>query len=1016
VILKRFISSTALAAACLAALATAPPLHAQESASITGTVTDTLSRQGIPGAQVIVAGTTRGAITNEQGNYRITGLTSGAHRVRVQRIGYAPGERVVNVSGGETVEANFALRAVPATLSGQVVVGYGTANRQDVSSATSHVGGEEVANTPLAGVDAALQGKAAGVQVVQNAGNPGNGISVRVRGPASLNAGNQPLYVVDGVPIIQDNLSQLGLGGQDVTAITGLNPDEIASIDILKDAASAAIYGSRGSNGVVLITTKRGQQGGARFTFNAYTGVQNVSKKLDMLNSQQYVEIFNESAANDEYDPEDYPFVVGEDDAINVDWQDAVFRSAPVRDMQLGVSGGTDRVQYFLSGSVFQQEGIVIGSAYDRISGRLNLDFSPTERLLFRTSLGLSREDNDRVEGDGSLDGVVTNALGMQPMRPVRREDGSYAGEDEDLRYSNPAAIGDLNTTQLLTYRGLGNLEAQFHATERVRLTGRLGFDVIGMDESQWEDPSIDDTYAASAGGVGKTGQTNATKFISEAFATFEPFTEQSRRLSLLAGASLEQSRRSLNFVRGEGFTSGFRRYVRNASNVTEFDGTETANNLVSFFSRANYALNDRYLFTASVRADGSSRFGEENRWGLFPAASVGWLLTEEPFAAGLAERMNMKLRLSYGQTGNQGIGDFAARALASGAPYAGIPGIAAGSIANTELGWETTRELDAGVDLDFFGGRVGIIADVYQRRTSNLLVSRPIPLISGYSSVWDNVGVIRNRGLDLSLETANVRPASTGGFGWTTTLNVTFNRNRVMELYQGESFTTGINGRQTSIVEEGSPLGSFYMLKFEGVDPATGNAIFRDVDGDGDITASDRMIVGDPHPDYFGGLTNAMTFRGFELRGFFQFSRGNDIFNMMRLFTDDGACTWDNKFTDVLRRWRQPGDITDVPRMSYDCASGADEISSRYIEDGSYIRLQELTLAYQLPAGIGGIGSMQGARVFVSGRNLATWTDYTGYNPDVNSAGSDENVIMGTDYYAYPLARTITFGVSASW
>jgi TonB-linked SusC/RagA family outer membrane protein len=735
-----------------------------------------------------------------------------------------------------------------------------------------------------------------------------------------------------------------------------------------------------------------------------------------MLNAKQYVEVFNESAKNDGYDPSDYDFEPGVDDTANFDWQKAVFRNAPVRDLQLGATGGSDRMLYYLSGSYFDQNGIVIGSKYTRAASRVNLDFNANSKLSVRTSLGLGREDNNRIQGDGSLDGVVTNAIGMQPMRPVYRADGSFAGRSQGLRYSNPVAIAKVNSNELETMRAFGNLEANYQLANNLRLTGRGGFDALGLDETAWDSPTVDRTYAASANGVGKSGHTGATKYLAEGFATFEPVASATNRLSLVGGASVEYNKTTLNFVRGEGFTSGFRTYVRNASNVTEYDGSSTSNNLVGFFTRADWSLRDRYLLSASVRSDGSSRFGEDNRYGLFPAASVGWVVSEEPFARSLAKIVNMKLRASYGATGNQGIGDFAARALATGSPYSGTPGISVSQLGNPDLRWETTRELDTGADLLFFNGRINLTADYYVRRTSDLLVQRPIPATTGFTTYWGNIGDIENRGLDFGLNTTNLQLGGTDGFTWRSTLTMTFNRNKVTSLFNNQPFTTGINGRETAIASVGKPLGSFFMYKFDGVDPQTGDAILRDIDGDGEVTTADRMIVGNPHPDYFGGLTNTFSLKNLELNTFLQFSKGNDVFNMMRIFADDGACTYDNKFADVLSRWQKPGDITDVPRMSYDCTSGADAISSRFIEDGSYLRIQEVTLGYRVPARFATMARLDNARIYVSGRNLATFTKYSGYNPDVNSAGSDSNVIIGTDYYAYPLPRTFTIGITAGW
>ncbi len=994
----------------------ARPAGAQAVGSVGGTVTDSVSGAGLAGVQVTLVGSTRGGMTDANGVYLVRNVPPGNVIVRVQRLGFAAGQREVTVAPGATARADFALSPVATVLSAVVSVGYGSSRREDVTSAIASVSAADIAGSPSAGLDAALQGKAPGVQVLQNAGNPGNGISIRVRGPASINAGNQPLYVVDGVPILQENYSQLGLGGQDVTAVTGINPDDIETIDVLKDAAAASIYGSRGSNGVVLITTRRGASGSSRIAFNAYTGTQRAPSPIGLLNAQQYVQLYNESAKNDDYDEEDWPFVAGKDDARSYDWQGAVFRQAPISDVQLSASGGGDRVQYFLSGSYFDQQGVVIGSGYDRSSARLNLDFAANDRLSLRTSIAASKENNQRIEGDGSLDGIVTNAIGMQPMRPIYRDDGSFAGRKEGLRYSNPTALAKLNSTTLSTQRMLGNVEAEYSFTDRVRLTGRAGADILSLDESQWQSPLVDRTYAQSASGVGKVGHTGANKYLLESFLSYDALRSERSTLSIVAGASTERNDSELSFVRGEGFTSGFTKYVRNAANVTSYDGSATEHNLVSFFSRANMSYDNRYLFSLSARSDGSSRFGEDNRYGVFPAASIGWNVSNESFAEGLSRLGTLKLRVSYGLTGNEGIGDFAALGLAAGAPYAGTPGIAATTFANPDLRWETTRELDTGLDLSLFGGRATIMADYYDRQTEDLLVRRPIPMTSGFSSIWDNIGTIRNRGVDLGLNTVNINPASDNGFRWSSDLNVTFNRNKVESLYHDQQFVSGINGRETSLVTVGQPIGVFYMYRFDGVDPATGDAIIHDVDGDGDITSADRTVVGSPHPDYFGGFTNTFSLGVLELRTFLDFSQGNDVFNMMRIFTDDGGCTWDNLTTLVLNRWQKPGDITDVPRMSYDCTSGADLISSRFIEDGSYVRLGEVTLGLRLPASWAARAGMESARVYISGRNLKTWTDYSGYNPAVNSAGSDANMVMGTDYYAYPLARTFTFGISAGW
>lgn len=1014
--LSRLMQPHALAVALVLTSGLAGTAVAQQPGIVRGTVSDSSTGRAVAGVQVNVVGSTRGALTNEAGVYVVSGVPAGPVTLSARRIGFAAAERGVTVLANETVTVDFTLRPAATILSAVVSVGYGSSARAQVSSAIASVDSTAFANVPVASIDNALQGKIPGVQVIQNSGEPGSGVSVRVRGPASVNAGNQPLYVVDGVPIIQGSYSQTGQSGQDQNAISTLNPDEIASIDVLKDAAAAAIYGSRGSNGVILITTKRGTAGRTRVSFSAYAGSQQVERTIGLLDAQQYVALMNESALNDGYAPDDYDFEPGVDDVASYNWQGAVFRRAPVSDAQLSVSGGTDRLRFYLSGSNFNQSGIVIGSGYERQSGRLNLDFTATDRLLLSTSISLTREDQARVPGDQSLFGVVTNAIGMQPMRPIYGTNNGFGGADEGLRYANPVAIAEFNQNSYNTLRALSRIEARYSILDGLSFTGRAAADVLGVDELQWASPRVDRTSAVNLGGYAQDGQTAVSRYLLEGFFVAEPTLGRFGTLSLTGGSSVEYNREELSYMLGEGFPTGFTRYVRNATNITSWDGTRSDNNLVSFFARANWSLGDRYLVGASLRTDGSSRFGQSNQYGVFPAVSLAWVVSEEPVFSELARFATLKIRGSYGVTGNQGIGDYASLGLVSGAPYAGAPGIAGTQLGNPNLRWETTRETDIGADLGFLDGRVSVIADWYNRNTTDLLVQRPVPTTSGYSSAWDNIGSIRNRGVDLGLQTINLQ--SERGLGWTSNLNVTWNRNEVDSLYGGQPVTFGVSSRVTSIVAQGRPIGEFYLYRFLRVNPENGNAVFATADG-GDTespTSSDLMFAGSPQPDYYGGFTNTFTWKNLDLRAFLQFSQGNKVFNMMRIFSDDGGYSYDNKSTITLDRWQQPGDITDIPRMSYDGTSGARLMSTRMVEDGSFVRLGDVTLGFGVPARLITFAGLDNARLFVSGRNLKTWTKYTGYNPDVSSSGSSANVVTGVDYYAYPLARTITVGLSGGW
>ena len=1004
------------AAWCVAALAFTAPAHAQGAGIVRGTVIDSATRRPLESVQVSVSGATGVAFTTAAGTYTLRGVPAGARTVRVARLGYNAAQRQVTVAPNDSVVVDFVMRGVAVNLSQIVVVGYGTADRREVTNAVSSVRNEDFANTPLASIDAALQGKAPGLQIIQNAGNPGNGITVRVRGSSSISAGNQPLYVIDGVPMLREDYSQLSMGGQDLSATSGLSADEIASIDILKDASASAIYGSRASNGVVLITTKRGQAGRPRISFSGYYGTQDLSKKVNLLNAKEYVAYFNEAAKNDGYADDELPFTPGVDDSVDTDWQEAMLQTAPVFDVYLGLSGGSERTTYFLSGSHFDQKGIVLGSEYNRQNIRANLDFAPNRRVSFRTSIGLMREDNDRNENDNTIDGVATNALANQPNVPVRIANGGFSSTDDGLEYTNPIALGALDAAESRTLRALGNTEAQVSFTDALRLNTRVGVDILNLRDLRWNSPKIIGTYAASARGIAQQGNTTVNRYVAESFLQYDVPSKRYGGLSLIGGAGVEYNTSETDFLQGEGFGSEKFRYVGNAGKVTSYDGGRTDNNLASFFSRANWSAKDRYFVSGSFRTDGSSRFGENNRYGVFYAGSAGWAVSEEAFMASLRRFGDFKIRASYGETGNQGINDdFAPLARFGRANYSDEPGISPSSLGNPDLKWETTREFDVGVDLSILDGRVGIVADHYRKKTNDLLVSRPITSTSGFSSVYANIGNIENTGYELQVTTDNFRPIHPDGLRWSTDFNISWNRNEVTKLFRNEPFNSGI--RSVNRVEVGHPIGAYQTLRFKGVDPQTGNAIYDDVNGDGSITADDRTIVGSPHPTYFGGLANTFSFKGFDLRTFLQFSQGAEVYNAIRIFADDGGYYFDNKLKDsYLKRWQKPGDIAEQPRLSYDGTSGARDVSSRFIEDGSYIRLQEITLGYRLPRALARASNMNDGKLFVSVRNLKTWTDYTGYNPDVNSNGASSNISLGTDFYAYPLARAITFGISGSW
>jgi TonB-linked SusC/RagA family outer membrane protein len=544
-----------------------------------------------------------------------------------------------------------------------------------------------------------------------------------------------------------------------------------------------------------------------------------------------------------------------------------------------------------------------------------------------------------------------------------------------------------------------------------------LGSDIYALDELRWRSPKVDRAVSASVGGEGANGRTRAYRFLAETFGNWDVIDSDNQTLRITAGASQERNSTNFNYVAGTGFPTGFERYVRNAAQVSVFDGGETENTLVSYFSRANYTWRERYVLTASLRRDGSSRFGDNSRYGNFAALSGAWTVSDESWASALSRLMTLKLRASRGATGNQQIADFGSRTLATANPYAGTAGLAPSQLGNANLRWERTTETDLGADMGFFNGRMNVVVDWYNRATADLLVNRPVAATSGYTTVADNVGSLRNRGVDLQLQTVNIRRPGANGFEWTTDLNVTWNRNLVTALSDGQPVNSTTSGRLTSVAMVGKPIGTFFVYDFLKVDPATGNAVYRRADGGetmAPVTADLSTSVGSAQPDYFGGLTNAMRWKGFDLRTFVQFTQGNELLNMNRLFADDGGNSSDNKFGNVRNRWQKPGDITNQPRMG--STGGARFMSDRFIEDGSFVRLQEVTLGWRMPASLAKQMRADNARLYVSGRNLVTWTNYSGYNPDVNSAGTNSNLSLGVDFYAYPLARTWTVGINAGW
>ncbi|HJP59327.1 MAG TPA: SusC/RagA family TonB-linked outer membrane protein, partial [Gemmatimonadaceae bacterium] len=622
---------------------------------------------------------------------------------------------------------------------------------------------------------------------------------------------------------------------------------------------------------------------------------------------------------------------------------------------------------------------------------------------------------NYRQVSDNTISGIGPNAIADQPNMPIYNPDGTFStGDVTGIQYTNPLAIATYDYNPTTTNRVLANVEGTYSLLNWMQFTTRLSGDNLVLHERLWGSPLVVDENGG-VGGDATSAYHTGNRFVGEGFFTLTPWSGSSRgTLSATLGASTERNVTELNRVEGQGFSSPALHDVGSATNVVLYDGSRGANNLLSYFARANVNLVDRYLASASIRADGSSRFGPNNRWGVFPAFSLGWVITQEPMLSALSRLGSIKLRGSVGTTGNQGIGNQAFRATDSSANYGKAGGISPNNFGNPDLKWEQTREVDVGFDWNLFDGRIGLVGDWYKKKTSNLLVSRPISATSGFTLFTDNVGNIENQGVELEVSTDIIRSRGPGSFSWQVNYNYSHNRNRVTALYQDQPIYSGIDG--VNSVRVGQPLGAFYLIHFTGVDPQTGDATYEDVNGDGDINADDRIVFGSPQPTSWGGVTNTFAFGPFDLRAAVQFSGGNQIWNGIREFSDEAGCFRDNKFAYVLRRWQKPGDITDEPRPSWDCSSLAYINSTRFVEPGNYTRLQEVTLGMRVPAGIARFAGLTNTRLYVSGRNLKTWTRFKGYNPDVNSNGSGSNISLGQEFYSYPLARTWMVGLSTDW
>ncbi|WP_161599545.1 SusC/RagA family TonB-linked outer membrane protein [Hymenobacter nivis] len=1003
---------------------------------VTGRVTGP-DGSGLPGVTVLVKGTTNGTSTAADGTFSLSVPDASATLV-FSSVGFVRQE----VPVGSTTTFTISLAEDQQALNEVVVVGYGTQNRQEVTTSVASVGAAALARQPVAGFDQALQGQAPGVQVTAPSGAPGAGINVRVRGNASISLNGSPLYVIDGVPILPSYDQEITSGNQRLNPLNTLNPNDIESIDVLKDGAAAAIYGLRAANGVVVITTKHGKVGQAQVGLSVYYGQQKLRKKLDVLNASQFATEFNEIQTNAGL----APGFTGALPTTSTDWQDEIYRPANLQSYQLNVSGGTEKTRYYVAGGYFKQDGISLNSGFDRYNFKINLDQHVSNRFRVGTNLNLSRtftNGSTRSEQGIGNSGTVLGALAQIPTIPVRNADGTY-GINPFQSFDNP--VGNLleSTNKATVYQVIGNVYGELDILKNLTLRTSGGIDFRTQLENQFTTRNYPGTSNSdpSTRGSARTASNQQAIWLFENTLTYVPtIAGDKHHLTLLAGQSMQSSDRFTSGGGSQGFASNAVPYVSAGAIASGIPGSYQEQwSLLSFFGRANYDYEGKYLAQVSLRADGSSRFSEQNRFGYFPAVSLGWRVSKESFFPQVPAVSNLKVRASFGSNGNQEIYAYQRFSrYAVGSNYQGAGSTILGGITQSDIGnnvsWETTNQYNAGLDLGLLSDRLLFTFDIYNKHTNNLLTNVPIPVSTGVGtlSVIQNVGTMENKGIEIGLVTTNVE-AKGNGFGWTTNFNISGNRNKLLDLGTQANDAGVVVNRSIiggySITQVGSPLGSFYGYEVQGIfqtDAAgaaaatqngakgkAGDIQFRDLNGDGVINDQDRAVIGNPNPKAFAGVTNNFTYKGLELSVFFQGSFGNDIYNANRQ-TIEGQADPLNQSTRVLNHWTPTNTNTDIPRPVRNDPNGNNRFSSRFVEDGSYVRLKNVTLAYNVPVTLSQRAAIKSLRVYATGQNLITWTNYLGYDPEV-SADPFSSTGLGRDFGVYPQSRTYTVGLNATF
>jgi TonB-dependent starch-binding outer membrane protein SusC len=996
--------------------------------TITGTITEIPDGKTVPGVTIIVKGTTNGTTSDIKGNFSLKINESS----KVLVFTYI-GMKTVEIPITASTVFNVQMEAEAVNLDETVVIGYGAVKKSDLTGSVASIRTDDLRKIPVNSLDQGIQGKVSGVQVTQLSSQPGGAMSLRIRGGNSIMAGNEPLYVIDGV-LIESQVDMSWIGSPAQNGLSSINPGDIESMEILKDASATSIYGARGANGVVLITTKRGKSGKDNITFETYFGIQKKAKDINVMKASQFAKLYDEGGYND--DPANYKPLYPDPESLGsgTDWQSEIYHDAPIQNYQLNFSGSNEKTTYALSAGYYKQGGIIRGSDFSRYSFRMNLDRKITEKLVAGTNLSYTQTTSNTVPTDtpgGFFPGVVNTALIFNPTLPVYDATGQYTLTDPNANgwLDNPVAVTRDVTAVDKINRLLGNAYLEYSILKDLKFKTSLGVDIYHSDQDMYTPKYI---YSGSFnGGQARYATTSFQNQIFENLLTYNKEWQKKHKINVLAGFTFQKNASRTFIDIATGYPNDILGYygIQNATNLPTVLTGFSESAVVSYLGRINYNLKEKYLFTITGRVDGSSKFGANNRYAAFPSAAFAWRASEEDFFKRFDLISNLKFRMSYGVSGNDRIMDYAfIRTISSSTYYFNnsfaASGFAPANPGNDNLKWETTQQADAGMDISFVQNRIGFTVDYYNKKTSDLLYYFNLPWTTGYNSYLKNIGKLRNTGFEFALNTVNF----VGEFKWNTTGNISFNKNKILDLNGVDLYinndTYKLKIGNWAVIREGEEMGSFYGLVSDGIwqtaeaDKAAmygakpGDFKYVDQNNDGKINVEDQGIIGHALPDFTWGLSNNVSYKSFSLDVFLQGSQGNQILNSNRFELESGNGLT-NASTKLLDRWTPENPTNLYPRANRN--SDYLHMSTRYLEDGSYIRVKTVTLSYDLPQNLMKKLKITHVKVYVTAQNPITITNYSGFDPEVGSFGMD-NTRLGYDYGSYPSVKTYTVGASINF